>query len=230
MGDDAVMGKASGSGRGTRGRESRRHGPWSVLTVLCVLVIGLCAGYAARASGEVCAPEDDAAKGNAPGWQSLLLWQALDDDWLRACRWCGKKGIAGWAFLCPACGYPEWNPGGYLLRPVDTDIVTGGCTPGHKAVDFGAREGSPVYAADDGVVVEARKDRWAGNIVRVEHERGLQTLYAHLAVILTRPGCFVRAGEVVARSGSTGASTGPHLHFEVIAAGKQVDPLARLAP
>jgi murein DD-endopeptidase MepM/ murein hydrolase activator NlpD len=167
---------------------------------------------------------------SSPAWQSLLLWQAPDDEISWACPWCGKKDNAFRALLCPACGYPVWNPGRYLVRPVDTDIVTRGFAPGHKAVDLGAREGSPVYAAADGVVVEARRDRWAGNVVRLEHDGGVQTLYGHLREIRAGQGCFVGAGEVVAWSGSTGAVTGPHLHFEVIVRGEQVDPLTRLAP
>ena len=98
----------------------------------------------------------------------------------------------------------------------------------HQGVDFAAPTGSPVLAAGDGVVEEAR---WAGGYgrwLKIRHASGLETGYAHLsawAVAIT-PGARVRQGQVVAYVGSTGLATGPHLHFEVFSAGLRVDPRA----
>lgn len=164
----------------------------------------------------------------SPLWERVLLWQVDNDLW--ACPWCGARDNAPWTATCLGCGYPVCNPGGFLFRPVETDMITGAYSSAHRAVDFGAPEGSPVSAAEDGVVVDARSDRWAGNVVRMVHEDGCQTLYGHLQEIGVAPGSFVRRGAVIARSGRTGTATGPHLHFEVLVRGVQVNPLPYLAP
>jgi murein DD-endopeptidase MepM/ murein hydrolase activator NlpD len=163
-------------------------------------------------------------------WQDALLTLVPDDGDLWACPWCGKRDNPFWLARCVGCGYLVCNPGGYLFRPVDTDLVTNGYSSGHPGVDFGAAEGSPVFSAGDGVVIEASRDRWAGNVLRIAHEGGIETRYGHLREIGVLPGSFVRMGQAVAWSGSTGAVTGPHLHFEVIVRGEDADPLPYLAP
>lgn len=95
----------------------------------------------------------------------------------------------------------------------------------HSGVDFGADWGSPIVAAADGQVVRAG---WAGGYgrqVRIAHGDGVQTSYSHMSSIAAAPGSFVRAGEVIGYVGSSGFSTGPHLHYEVIRAGVKVNPL-----
>ena len=95
----------------------------------------------------------------------------------------------------------------------------------HAGVDIGAPWGTPVYAAEDGVVSAAG---WAGGYgrqVRLDHAGGIQTSYAHLSQLLAVPGTRVRRGQVIGLVGSSGFSTGAHLHFEVKRFGQPVDPL-----
>ena len=99
----------------------------------------------------------------------------------------------------------------------------------HAGVDFGAGHGSPIVAAADGQVVGAGWSGGYGRQVRVAHGGGIVTTYSHMSSIAAVPGTPVRQGEVIGYVGSTGLSTGPHLHFEVRAGGRPVDPLlARL--
>lgn len=97
----------------------------------------------------------------------------------------------------------------------------------HEGVDFAVPRGTPVYAASEGVVTDARPNGGYGNWVRVDHGDGVATAYGHLSRFAPRikPGVRVARGELVGLSGNTGRSTGPHLHFEVIADGQPVDPL-----
>ena len=135
------------------------------------------------------------------------------------------------------------NIKGFLLRtPVDGARITSrfgmrrhpvlGYARGHQGVDFGAGTGTPVVAAGDGVIVEAR--RWAGygNWVRVRHSGGWETGYAHLSRYAKglRPGQRVQQGQVIAYVGSTGMSTGPHLHYETWFKGKRTNPLSAKVP
>ncbi len=96
----------------------------------------------------------------------------------------------------------------------------------HKGMDFAAPTGTPIYAAGDGVVEKA--GRWSsfGNYVRIRHNAGLKTAYAHLNKIGKgiSPGVRVKQGQVIGTVGTTGRSTGPHLHYEVHVNGRQVNP------
>jgi murein DD-endopeptidase MepM/ murein hydrolase activator NlpD len=98
----------------------------------------------------------------------------------------------------------------------------------HRGIDIGRAEGSPVRAVDEGVVRFAGRRGGYGNLVIVEHADGTQTRYAHCRDLSVREGEAVVAGYPVGTVGSTGRSTGPHLHFEVRRAGKAVDPEAWL--
>jgi murein DD-endopeptidase MepM/ murein hydrolase activator NlpD len=87
---------------------------------------------------------------------------------------------------------------------------------GHLGLDIGAATGAPVYAADTGVVVYAGPISGGyGNMVMIDHGNGFHTVYAHLSQIIVRCGQNVSQGSTIAYSGSTGNSTGPHLHFEI---------------
>ena len=95
----------------------------------------------------------------------------------------------------------------------------------HAGVDFGAHWGSPIYAAADGQVVRAG---WAGGYgrqVRLAHVGGLVSSYSHMSQIAAEPGSIVRRGQLIGYVGSSGLSTGPHLHFEVLRGGVPVNPL-----
>lgn len=106
---------------------------------------------------------------------------------------------------------------GYYLSPVSGGVVTQSLH-GWNAVDIGAPKGTPVVAAAAGTVIIARADGWNGGLgsyVVIAHGNGTQTLYAHASQILVSVGQSVAQGQTIMRVGSTGLSTGPHVHFEV---------------
>jgi murein DD-endopeptidase MepM/ murein hydrolase activator NlpD len=122
-----------------------------------------------------------------------------------------------------------------------TDPFTGELTM-HSGIDFAAPVGTAIFAAAGGVVASAEIHPEYGSMVTIDHGNGLSTLYAHTSRIVVRIGDIVRKGQQVAMVGTTGRSTGPHLHFEVhvngvpqnpsryLASAKPGSPLAGLAP
>ncbi len=94
----------------------------------------------------------------------------------------------------------------------------------HKGVDIGASYGSPIYAVKDGTVSFAGRAGGYGNFVKLAHAGGLETGYGHMSRIAVSPGSHVARGQVIGYVGSTGMSTGPHLHWEVWRGGVSVDP------
>jgi len=94
----------------------------------------------------------------------------------------------------------------------------------HSGMDMAAPVGTPVYATGDGIVRRARVAGGYGNLVELEHGYGHQSRFGHLSKILVREGQFVRRGDMIGLVGSTGRSTGPHLHYEVRINEKAVDP------
>lgn len=98
----------------------------------------------------------------------------------------------------------------------------------HKGVDIGAGSGTPIKSAADGVVITATYMRGYGNCLVVDHGGGVSTLYAHCSRLFVGTGARVKRGQRIAAVGSTGLSTGPHLHFEVHVNGAAVNPRAWL--
>ena len=99
----------------------------------------------------------------------------------------------------------------------------------HSGIDFAARQGTPIYATGDGVVKVAGRNAQGysgyGVVVVIDHGYGFQTLYAHMLTADVRAGKHVKRGEKIGTVGSTGMSTGAHLHYEVMLGGKKVDPV-----
>jgi len=95
----------------------------------------------------------------------------------------------------------------------------------HRGLDISARRGTPVYAPADGVVVFAGRNGGLGKTIRISHGFGFTTIYGHLNEIKAQPGDEVHRGDEIGTVGNTGRSTGSHLHYEVHADGKSVDPL-----
>ena len=141
-----------------------------------------------------------------------------------------------------ANGRTDWFDGGTqpqasdgLMAPVGGRITSGfgyrvhpilRYSRFHAGIDFGAGYGSPIVAAADGQVVGAS---WAGGYgrqVRIAHEGGLMTTYSHMSAMVAQPGTLIRQGQVIGYVGSSGLSTGPHLHFEVRSGGQAINPLA----
>lgn len=124
---------------------------------------------------------------------------------------------------------------GGILFPTDSKTITshfgyrddtGGVGSSyHQGIDIGAGMGEPIYAALPGKVELAGPNGGYGNCVIIDHGGGLKTLYGHMSVIGTSEGASVAQGQVIGLVGSTGNSTGPHLHFSVIMGGEQIDPL-----
>jgi len=98
----------------------------------------------------------------------------------------------------------------------------------HSGIDIGAPWGTDVYAARGGVVEAATTDREYGNYIILRHDDGYQTVYGHLSRILVELNQRVTSGMIIGKVGSTGMSTGPHLHFEIRRNGKPEDPLPLL--
>ncbi|MFA6095560.1 MAG: M23 family metallopeptidase [Candidatus Paceibacterota bacterium] len=112
-------------------------------------------------------------------------------------------------------GGPAYD--GYYQWPVEGGRRTQGLH-GYNGIDIGAPKGTAIYAAAEGIVIIARAGGWNGgygSYVVVTHPNGTQTLYAHMSAMIVSQGEAVRRGQVLGAVGSTGKSTGPHLHFEV---------------
>lgn len=136
------------------------------------------------------------------------------------------KNIKGMLLRTPVDGARMTSTFGMRMHPIL------GFMKMHQGIDFGAGMGTPVLAAGDGVVVEAR--RWAGygNWLRIRHANGWETGYGHLSRYARglHPGMSVHQGQLVAYVGSTGNSTGPHLHYETWFKGKRINPVGAKVP
>ena len=107
-------------------------------------------------------------------------------------------------------------------------IINGTKKSIHWGTDFKAPRGEPVFASLTGKVVLARELYYTGNTVIIDHGLGLYTLYAHLSKISVKEGQIVKGGQIIGKVGSTGRSTGPHLHFGVYINDIKVDPMLAL--
>jgi len=123
---------------------------------------------------------------------------------------------------------------GQLIWPVSGPVVSGfgvrrhpvfGVQRMHRGIDIAAAHGTSILAADTGTVIRSGFNSSYGNFIVVNHSNGMTTLYAHLNARLVDEGVRVNRGQLIGRVGSTGISTGPHLHFEVSFAGSRVNPL-----
>ncbi|MEJ2765523.1 M23 family metallopeptidase [Photobacterium sp. MCCC 1A19761] len=95
----------------------------------------------------------------------------------------------------------------------------------HRGLDFAANTGTPIYAPADGVIEAVRPSKkGSGNFIKLNHSLGFATTYSHLSRFNVKRGQFVRKGELIAWSGNTGLSTGPHLHYEIRFLGRALNP------
>lgn len=102
---------------------------------------------------------------------------------------------------------------------------TKGASTYHKGIDWATPVGTPVYASSGGVVAKAGWGSGYGYVVYINHPDGRQTRYGHLSKVNVTAGQTVKQGQIIASSGNTGRSTGPHVHFEILIGGSQVNPL-----
>jgi murein DD-endopeptidase MepM/ murein hydrolase activator NlpD len=98
----------------------------------------------------------------------------------------------------------------------------------HQGIDIPGPIGTPIYATADGVVERAQWVNGYGNLVELSHGNGLQTRYGHMSKLIAQPNQRVRRGQLIGLMGSTGRSTGSHLHYEVRIAGNAVNPMPYL--
>lgn len=126
-------------------------------------------------------------------------------------------GAMGWP-----CSGPITSPFGYRTHPIF------GTTIFHAGIDIGVDYGTPIHAADSGVVVYSGWISGYGNAVIIDHGGGVSTLYGHNQSLAVSEGQSVSKGSVIAYAGSTGNSTGPHCHFEVDVNGSPVNPMGYL--
>ena len=117
-----------------------------------------------------------------------------------------------------AIGVPVTSEYGWRIHPISGDRKF------HAGIDFGAAQGQPIYAAAGGKVTFAGERGGYGNTIEIQHNGRESTLYGHASALLVSVGQQVVQGQMIGRVGSTGNSTGPHLHFEVHVNGKHTDP------
>lgn len=150
-----------------------------------------------------------------------------------------SKSSSGKKSSAPSAGYQDApdgsapETGGTFIWPAKCRVITRGFNPGisHWGLDCANSQGTPVYAADGGVVIKASVGTWGGgygNHVIIDHGNGIKTIYGHLYSVGVQEGQHVGRGEGIGLMGTTGRSTGPHLHFEVIVNGKKTNPMKYL--
>lgn len=160
----------------------------------------LAAAEAARQAAQQQAASDDEGGGSGS-----------DDNYVQG------TGAMGWP-----CSGPITSPFGYRTHPIF------GTTIFHAGIDIGVDYGTPIHAADSGVVVYSGWISGYGNAVIIDHGGGISTLYGHNQSLAVSEGQSVSKGSVIAYAGSTGNSTGPHCHFEVDVNGSPVNPMGYL--
>ena len=134
-----------------------------------------------------------------------------------------KKGNTNFIWPCPASGRISSAFG-------DRSSPTEGASTNHKGLDIPAPSGSSIVAAADGKVVISTYSYSAGNYIMIDHGGGLTTVYMHCSQLLVKEGETVKQGQTIAKVGSTGYSTGPHLHFGVRSGGSYVNPSGYVSP
>jgi murein DD-endopeptidase MepM/ murein hydrolase activator NlpD len=153
------------------------------------------------------------------GALQLVRWNSNGrSEWIDAANAARPAPVQS-GMMMPAQG-PITSYFGYRYHPILH------FTRFHAGVDIGAGWGSPIVAAADGQVAAAGWGGGYGREVQIAHGGGLTSIYGHMSEVVAQPGSFVRAGQLIGYVGSSGLSTGPHLHFEVRQGGQPVNPLA----
>ena len=153
----------------------------------------------------------DGDKGDATFKQLFMNWKKLDNIQQGAIAVPSEKPVKTAAFTS-----------GYGVR---SDPFQGRSAM-HAGIDLAGPTGTPIYATADGVVTDAGYNSGGyGNLIKIDHGRGIETRYAHLSKMSVRTGQRIKRGDLIGRMGSTGRSTGSHLHYEVRVDGKAVNPI-----
>lgn len=149
--------------------------------------------------------------------ESVRLEEVVQQDLLRALRE-NKETLVSMPTIWPTVGFISSRFGSR------SSPFGGGQIQLHKGLDIGARSGTPIVATAEGTVRQSGRDGAYGNCVSIDHGAGIITRYAHMQRYIVQPGDWVKRGQVIGYVGSTGRSTGPHLHYEVILNGVPVNP------
>ncbi len=129
-----------------------------------------------------------------------------------------RKVVANLPLGLPISNAEERSPFGHRIDPFNGNIAF------HSGLDLAGPYGTPIHSAADGVVVSSGRDGAYGNMVDIDHGFGIVTRYGHLSAINVNKGSKVKKGDVIGMEGSTGRSTGPHLHYEVRYNGEAINP------
>lgn len=168
-------------------------------------------GLAPSRVGAVGGPFDAAGKADPTFKQLFTSWKKLDTLQDGAIAVPSDKPVKTAAFTS-----------GYGLR---SDPFQGRAAM-HAGIDLAGSVGTPIYATADGIVSNAGYNNGGyGNLIKIDHGRGIETRYGHLSAMIARVGQPVKRGELIGRMGSTGRSTGSHLHYEVRIDGRPVNPV-----
>ena len=160
-----------------------------------------------------------AAEIHTRGTTRQAVWFAASDNAKGAYYTPAGQGMEKTWANSPLPGAKVTSPFGMRLHPVK------GRREMHEGVDFAAHIGTPVPSVAEGRVKFAGMQSGYGNVIKLNHPGGFETVYAHLSSIAVKPGQTVSEGQIIGKTGNTGTSTGPHLHFEFHAAGRLVDPM-----
>jgi len=151
-----------------------------------------------------------------------------NQQWIVPTVWAANSGASRSISGPGSCDVPTYLAygSGSFIWPADNHYLSGNdYWSGHLGIDIAAGTGAPIYAADSGMVVYAGSIGGGyGNMVMIDHGNGYHTLYAHLSSINTYCGAAIYQGSLLGLAGSTGNSTGPHLHFEVRYQGGFINP------
>ena len=200
--------------------------------------------YAVRAFyGGKQSPTDNTGLLDIPGWENMTVWgaaqsvqrsafplayaqhestaSALVEQFAHTTAGCDNLAAGPWTLPIDS-GYELTSSFGPRYSPTD------GTSEVHTGQDFAVPTGEPALAASSGTVSFVGWDGGYGNLVRVRHANGVETFYAHLSATTVHVGQKVKTGEQVGRVGSTGNSTGPHLHLEVRVDDQPQDPMTWL--
>jgi murein DD-endopeptidase MepM/ murein hydrolase activator NlpD len=177
--------------------------------------------------------------GPVRGRQNILAWQDLEGELQRLALHLKQResqlNVLDSVLVGEEIGHASrirgrpvnwgWISSAYGKR---VDPITGK-TAWHSGVDFAGRDGSEVIAVASGVVTFAGARSGYGKLVEISHAQGMVTRYAHNQELVVHTGDVVKKGQPIAQMGSTGRSTGPHVHFEVLKHGRTVDPATYVA-
>ena len=191
--------------------------PLAAVALVAVAVAGVPAGAAAHETSEVTGNALGYQQCEAPAADELRATRLLDQmDRLNMYRIAAEKA----PFAIPVKNAYRFTSGYGNRR----DPKTGGRRM-HKGTDFAAPLGTPIYATADGVVTHAGWSSGFGKMVKIQHDFGIVTLYAHQSKLRVKVGQRVSRGDRIGDMGTTVVSTGVHLHYEVRAGGKAVNPM-----